>query len=372
MPSQKKRGKKNILTRAKKMLKKIKPKRSYRKKQKKHSIKRKGRGILGFTEDTTENSCIYPVKKCNDEYRNCRSYYYFDTINKIYRPCRNPKKEDDPCRPTASLQSFKCINSKEEKYREDMAMLDNTLELEEQQENLLFEIKKRIGKIYHINITQTNIENIPMYVSDFPTKKLEKKYPEINFQKFIEKYSDEIMEQVNKKIDIEIEMNSKTIDNDYNILSLYSILKKAEQYKSFEDKFNLMFAYNNSSTRDDFLYEFGNIEVIEKMKKRELKEQERIMKLAKKINEEANLKREQLKKKEKEEKEQEELYKMYMELDHIRIKSKEGTIKSEPKSIDKKSIDKKSIDKKSIDKNDSIKSDNSSVQSLHVYRPSIR
>ena len=62
-----------------------------------------------------------------------------------------------------------------------MAMLDKTLELEEQQENLLFEIKKRIGKIYHINITQTNIENIPMYVSDFPTKKLEKKYPEINF-----------------------------------------------------------------------------------------------------------------------------------------------------------------------------------------------
>jgi DNA-binding protein H-NS len=133
-----------------------------------------------------------------------------------------------------------------------------------------------------------------------------------------------------------------------------------------------MFAYNNSSTQDDFLYEFGNIEVIEKMKKRELKEQERITKLAKKFNEEANLKREQLKKKEKEEKEQEELYKMYMELDHIRIKSKEGTIKSEPKSIDKKSIDKKSIDKKSIDKNDSIKSDNSSVQSLHVYRPSIR
>ena len=248
-----------------------------------------------------------------------------------------------------------------------MAMLDKTLELEEQQENLLFEIKKRIGKIYHINITQTNIENIPMYVSDFPTTKLEKKYPEINFQKFIEKYSDEIMEQVNKKIDIEIEMNSKTIDDDYNILSLYSILKKAEQYKSFEDKFNLMFAYNNTNTRDDFLYEFGNIEVIEKMKKRELKEQERITKLAKKFNEEANLKREQLKKKEKEEKEREELYKMYMELDNLRIKSKEGTIKSEPRSVDKKSID-----KKSIDKNDSIKSDNSSVQSLHVYRPSIR
>ena len=98
------------------------------------------------------------------------------------------------------------------------------------------------------------------------------------------------------KIKVEFKLNNSQLNVNGEIL------KKAEQYKSFEDKFNLMFAYNNSNTRDDFLYEFGNIEVIEKMKKRELKEQERIMKLVKKSNEEANLKREQFKKKEKEEK----------------------------------------------------------------------
>ena len=106
---------------------------------------RRGRGLFGFIEDTTRGSCSTPVKKCSDENTNCRNYYYLDKDNDIYRPCRNPKKKYDRCRPTATTYSYKCLQRREQEYKSQMEMLDERLELEKKQHHLDIIIKNIFG-----------------------------------------------------------------------------------------------------------------------------------------------------------------------------------------------------------------------------------
>lgn len=280
---------------------------------------RTGRGLFGFIEDTTRGSCSTPVKKCSDENTNCRNYYYLDKDNDIYRPCRNPKKNYDRCRPTATTYSYKCLEGREQEYKSEMEMLDKRLELEKKQDDLDSEIRSIIGKIYGTNVTNTSLRNLQMYVTDFPSKDIKKDYPEVDFTKFNEEFAEQVTENVNREIDREIEENREIIADDQVLPYLYTFLKKANIYKQLAEKFYTMYR----SDRTKFLDKFGNKKVIEQMEKRQKRREQRAIEERKRIAEQARLKAEQ----EKLEKEEE---KLYMEADLQKPYSPQGSIRDEP------------------------------------------
>lgn len=321
---------------------------------------RRGRGLFGFIEDTTRGSCSTPVKKCSDESTNCRSYYYLDKDNGIYRPCRNPKKKYDRCRPTASTYSYKCLEGREQEYKSEMEMLEERLQLEKKQDDLDSEIRSRIGKIFGTSVRNTRLQNLQMHVLNFPSRDIEKDYLEVDFSKFKEEFLGQIRESVNREIDKEIQENRAIIGKDHDLLYLYNILKNAEIYKRLADKFDTM--YKSSETK--FLDRFGNKTVIEELNRRQRIRELREIERAKRLTEQARLKREQ----EKLEKEE---AKLYMEADLQKPYSPQGIIKDEPgQSVKKNSItteDVKSgdISKKSIISSPSSVSTVVSQYSLH-------
>ena len=278
-----------------------------------------GRGLFGFIEDTTRGSCSTPVKKCSDENTNCRNYYYLDKDNDIYRPCRNPKKKYDQCRPTASTYNYKCLEGREQEYKSQMEMLDERLELEKKQDHLDSEIRSRIGNIYGTNVRNTSLRNLQMHVSSFPSRNIAKDYPEVDFTKFNEEFAGQVTENINREIDKEIEANRVIIADDQNLPYLYNVLKDAEIYKQLVEKFDTMYR----SDRTKFLDKFGNKKVIEQMERRQKRQEQRAIEDRKRIAEQARLKAEQ----EKLEKEEE---KLYMEADLQKPYSPQGSIRDEP------------------------------------------
>ena len=321
---------------------------------------RRGRGLFGFIEDTTRGSCSTPVKKCSDENTNCRSYYYLDKDNGIYRPCRNPKKKYDRCRPTASTYSYKCLEGREQEYKSEMEMLEERLQLEKKQDDLDSEIRSRIGKIFGTSVRNTRLQNLQMHVLNFPSRDIAKDYPEVDFTKFKEEFLGQVTESVNREIDREIQENRAIIGDDRDLPYLYNVLKNAQIYKQLAEKFDTMYKSNKSKLLD----KFGNKRVLEEMERKQKIRDQRAMERAKRLAEEARVKAEQ----EKLEKEEE---KLYMEADLQKPYSPQGTIKDEPgQSVKKNSItteDVKSgdISKKSIISSPSSVSTVVSQYSLH-------
>jgi len=321
---------------------------------------RRGRGLFGFIEDTTRGSCSTPVKKCSDESTNCRSYYYLDKDNGIYRPCRNPKKKYDRCRPTASTYSYKCLEGREQEYKSEMEMLEERLQLEKKQDDLDSEIRSRIGKIFGTSVRNTRLQNLQMHVLNFPSRDIAKDYPEVDFSKFKEEFLGQVTESVNREIDREIQENRAIIGDDQDLPYLYNVLKNAQIYKQLAEKFDTMYKSNKSKLLD----KFGNKRVLEEMERKQKIRDQRAMERAKRLAEEARVKAEQ----EKLEKEEE---KLYMEADLQKPYSPQGTIKDEPgQSVKKNSItteDVKSgdISKKSIISSPSSVSTVVSQYSLH-------
>ena len=319
-----------------------------------------GRGLFGFIEDTTRGSCSTPVKKCSDESTNCRSYYYLDKDNGIYRPCRNPKKKYDRCRPTASTYSYKCLEGREQEYKSEMEMLEERLQLEKKQDDLDSEIRSRIGKIFGTSVRNTRLQNLQMHVLNFPSRDIAKDYPEVDFSKFKEEFLGQVTESVNREIDREIQENRAIIGDDQDLPYLYNVLKNAQIYKQLAEKFDTMYKSNKSKLLD----KFGNKRVLEEMERKQKIRDQRAMERAKRLAEEARVKAEQ----EKLEKEEE---KLYMEADLQKPYSPQGTIKDEPgQSVKKNSItteDVKSgdISKKSIISSPSSVSTVVSQYSLH-------
>ena len=304
---------------------------------------RTGRGLFGFIEDTTRGSCSTPVKKCSDESTNCRSYYYLDKDNGIYRPCRNPKKKYDRCRPTASTYSYKCLEGREQEYKSQMEMLEERLQLEKKQDDLDSEIRSRIGKIFGTSVRNASLQNLQMHVLSFPSRDIAKDYPEVDFAKFKEEFLGQVTESVNREIDREIEANREIIADDQDLPYLYNFLKKAQIYKQLAEKFDTMYKSNKSKLLD----KFGNKRVLEEMERKQRIRDQRAMERGKRLAEQARLKAEQ----EKLEKEEE---KLYMEADLQKPYSPQGSIRDEPgQGVKKSSItaeDVKSgdISKKSI------------------------
>jgi len=321
---------------------------------------RRGRGLFGFIEDTTRGSCSTPVKKCSDESTNCRSYYYLDKDNGIYRPCRNPKKKYDRCRPTASTYSYKCLEGREQEYKSEMEMLEERLQLEKKQDDLDSEIRSRIGKIFGTSVRNTRLQSLQMHVLNFPSRDIAKDYPEVDFTKFKEEFVGQVTESVNREIDREIQENRAIIGDDQDLPYLYNVLKNAQIYKQLAEKFDTMYKSNKSKLLD----KFGNKRVLEEMERKQKIRDQRAMERAKRLAEEARVKAEQ----EKLEKEEE---KLYMEADLQKPYSPQGTIKDEPgQSVKKNSItteDVKSgdISKKSIISSPSSVSTVVSQYSLH-------
>jgi hypothetical protein len=322
--------------------------------------KRTGRGIFGFIEDTTRGSCSTPLKKCSHESTNCRSYYYLDKDNGIYRPCRNPKKKYDRCRPTASTYSYKCLEGREQEYKSEMEMLEERLQLEKKQDDLDSEIRSRIGKIYGTSVRNTSLPNLQMHVLSFPSRDIANDYLEVDFAKFKEEFLGQVTESVNREIDREIQENRVIIGDDQDLPYLYNVLKNAEIYKQLAEKFDTMYKSNETK----FLDRFGNKTVIEEMKRRQKIRERRAIERGKRLAEQARLKREQ----EKLEKEEE---KLYMEADLQKPYSPQGSIRDDPgEGVKKSSItteDVKSgdISKKSIISSPSSVSTVVSQYSLH-------
>ena len=287
---------------------------------------RTGRGLFGFIEDTTRGSCSTPVKKCSDESTNCRSYYYLDKDNGIYRPCRNPKKKYDRCRPTATTYSYKCLEGREQAYKSEMEMLEERLQLEKKQDDLDSEIRSRIGKIFGTSIRNTSLQNLQMHVLSFPSRDIAKDYPEVDFAKFKEEFLGQVTESVNREIDREIEANREIIGDDQDLPYLYNVLKNAQIYKQLAEKFDTMYKSNETK----FLDRFGNKTVIEEMKRRQRIREQRAIERSKQLAEQARLKAEQ----DKLEKEED---KLYMEADLQKPYSPQGSIRDEPGQGVKKS-----------------------------------
>lgn len=321
---------------------------------------RTGRGLFGFIEDTTRSSCSTPLKKCSHESTNCRSYYYLDKDNGIYRPCRNPKNKNDTCRPTASTYSYKCLEGREEEYKSEMEMLEERLQLEKKQDDLDSEIRSRIGKIYGTSVRNTSLPNLQMHVLSFPSRDIVHDYLEVDFAKFKEEFLGQVTESVNREIDKEIQENRAIIGDDQDLSYLYNILKNAEIYKELAEKFDTM--YNSNKTK--LLEKFGNKKVIEQMERRQKRQEQRAIEERKRIAEQARLKAEQ----EKLEKEEEELY---MEADLQKPYSPQGSIRDEPgqgvkkSSIATENVKSSDISKKSIISSPSSVSTVVSQYSLH-------
>ena len=302
-----------------------------------------GRGLFGFIEDTTRGSCSTPVKKCSDESTNCRSYYYLDKDNGIYRPCRNPKKKYDRCRPTASTYSYKCLEGREQEYKSEMEMLEERLELEKKQDDLDSEIRSRIGKIYGTSVRNTSLQNLQMHVLSFPSRDIAKDYPEVDFVKFKEEFLGQVTESVNREIDREIQENRAIIGDDQDLPYLYNVLKNAQIYKQLAEKFDTMYKSNKSKLLD----KFGNKRVLEEMERKQKRREQRAIEERKRLAEEVRVKAEQ----EKLEKEEE---KLYMEADLQKPYSPQGSIRDEPgqgvkkSSITAEDVKSEDISKKSI------------------------
>lgn len=328
---------------------------------------RTGRGLFGFIQDTTKGSCSTPVKKCSDESTNCRSYYYLDKDNGIYRPCRNPKKKYDRCRPTASTYSYKCLEGREQEYKSEMEMLEERLQLEKKQDHLDSEIRSRIGKIFGTSVRNTRLQNLQMHVLNFPSRDIAKDYPEVDFAKFNEEFLGQVTESVNREIDREIQENKEIIGNDHDLPYLYNVLKKAQIYKLLAEKFDTMYKSNKSK----FLDKFGNKTVLEEMERRQRIRDQRALERDKRLAEQERLKAEQARVKAEQEKLEKEEEKLYMEADLQKPYSPQGNIKDEPRqSVKKNSItneDEKSgdISKKSIISSPSSVSTVVSKYSLH-------
>ncbi len=304
---------------------------------------RTGRGLFGFIEDTTRGSCSTPVKKCSDENTNCRNYYYLDKDNDIYRPCRNPKKKYDRCRPTASTYSYKCLEGREQEYKSEMEMLEERLQLEKKQDDLDSEIRSRIGKIFGTSVRNASLQNLQMHVLSFPSRDIAKDYPEVDFAKFKEEFLGQVTESVNREIDREIQENRAIIGDDQDLPYLYNVLKNAQIYKQLAEKFDTMYKSNKTKLLD----KFGNKRVLEQMERRQKRREQRAIEERKRIAEQARLKAEQ----DKLEKEED---KLYMEADLQKPYSPQGSIRDEPgqgvkkSSITTKDVKSEDIRKKSI------------------------
>ena len=288
------------------------------------------------------------------------SFYSLDKDNGIYRPCRNPKKKYDRCRPNANTYNYKCLEGREQEYKSEMELLEETLQLEKKQDDLDSEIRSRIGKIYGTSVRNTSLHNLQMYVLSFPSRDIENDYLEVDFSKFKEEFLGQITESVNREIDKEIQENRAIIGKDQDLLYLYNVFKNAEIYKRLADTFDSMY----KSSEIKFLDRFGNKTVIEELNRRQRIRELREIERAKRLAEQARLKREQ----EKLEKEEE---KLYMEADLQKPYSPQGIIKDEPgQSVKKKSITSKDVKSGDISKKSIISSPSSvstvvSQYSLH-------
>ena len=286
----------------------------------KHSTNRRkdrvARGLFGLTQDKSPNSCKIPVKKCSQEYgyseNNCRQYYYLDKDTSEYRPCRNPEREMEPCRPTAKIGSYKCRKQATDVYRRDMTALEERLKIDEIRDKLDKAIRERIGAIYNMNLVTLSIDRIPRIIEIFPARDLVKDFPEVDFYRFIADFKPDIERQIEEEIAREIESQREIIGDDIDIPQLYEILKTALINQELQT------IYTRQTQTPDFLKKYGIPEIIEKMERKQSIKQ---------------AKREQIAKQRLQQQQQEqELMELYREAEMAKPESPPGSIRQEPSS----------------------------------------
>ena len=274
------------------------------------------RGLFGLTQDKSVKSCMKPVNKCSQEYgnseNNCRQYYYLDENNNEYRPCRNPERDMEPCRPTAKIGSYKCRNQTTDVYKSDMEALHERLKVESMQDGLDIEIRKRIGIIYNMNIKRLSIDRIPRIIEIFPARDLVKDFPEVDFYRFISDFKPEIERRVQGEITREVGSQREIIGDDIDIPQLYEILKTAQINRELQT------LYTREKQAPDFLKKYGIPEIIEKMERKQSIKQAKREQIAKQRLEQ--------------EREEQELMALYREAEMTKPVSLQGSLKEEPSS----------------------------------------
>lgn len=287
--------------------------RKHRTNRRKHRL---ARGLFGLTQDKSPNSCKIPIKKCSQEYgyseNNCRQYYYLDEDTSEYRPCRNPDREMEPCRPTAKIGSYKCQKLATDVYKRDMSALEERLKINEIRDKLDKEIRKKIGAIYNMNVETLSIYRIPHIIQIFPTRDLVKDFPHVDFYRFIADYKPDIVTRVKEEITREMESRHDIIGDDIDIPQLYEILYTALINQELET------VYTRQTQSPDFLKKYGIPEIIEKMERRQSIKQ---------------AKREQIAKQRlQQEQREQELMALYREAEMAKPRSPPGSLREEPSS----------------------------------------
>lgn len=283
---------------------------------KKRRTSKVARGLFGLIQDKSPNSCKIPVKKCSQEYgyskNNCRQYYYLDEDTSEYRPCRNPEREMEPCRPTAKIGSYKCRKQASDVYRHDMTALDERLKIDKIRDSLDKSIRKRIGAIYNMNLATLSIDRIPRIIQIFPSRDLVKDFPEVDFYRFIADFKPDIERRVHGEITREMESQREIIGDDLDIPLLYEILETALINQELQS------VYTRENKATDFLKKYGIPEIIERMERKQSIKQAKQEQVAKQRLQQ--------------ERREQELMALYREAEMAKPGSHPGSLKEEPSS----------------------------------------
>lgn len=199
-------------------------------KKKSSKFSKKGRGLLRFFEDKTEYSCSEPVKYCFKKPAhegNCREYYYYDSENNLYRPCRNPENKGDYyCRETAKTFNYKCKDRDDNLYEENMENFDK---MDQLNMNIRLRIQDELKGTY--STTEKRVDTIEQYVERlFKNKGIT--------PKFEEEFKTNIDTDITNPIKEELQQNSRIVSGDIDIINLYRILERVQIYNFLEKKFD--------------------------------------------------------------------------------------------------------------------------------------
>ena len=240
-------------------------------------------GLLGFYEDKTNNSCTEAVRDCKNIHKkpgiSCRTYFYEDIKNGLYRPCRNPDEKRDhlPCRPDASKFNYKCPEVPNEVYIKQMNTLSikeqNLVETEKNLElfreadnkirdslaNTAYELLKPINNNY-INSDYAFFDNYLNDYKEFPNQ-LTKKMYDFEFDDFKSTNQKLVDKNVSEDSDL-VNIESKTREL-YNMVgpvvgisddklitlkNLHELLVKIKKY----NEFNKLFIESSPTLKDKY------------------------------------------------------------------------------------------------------------------------